>query len=75
MADPYHLSPGSTSLLTLFGAEHSLGGITGYDDSWEAARQALAEDPADVGRLESKGSMPATAHQHGHDPDVACRSR
>lgn len=28
--DPYALSPGSKSLLTLFGAEHSLGGITGY---------------------------------------------
>jgi predicted dienelactone hydrolase len=29
--DPYFLSPGSKSLLTLFGAEHSLGGITGYE--------------------------------------------
>ncbi|WP_433381966.1 alpha/beta hydrolase family protein [Actinoplanes sp. CA-142083] len=28
--DAYHLSPGAKSLLTLFGAEHSLGGITGY---------------------------------------------
>ncbi|MBT2284137.1 chlorophyllase [Paenibacillus polymyxa] len=28
--DPYFLSPGSKSLLTLFGAEHSLGGISGY---------------------------------------------
>ncbi|NES31690.1 alpha/beta fold hydrolase [Micromonospora terminaliae] len=28
--DPYHLSPGPKSLLTLFGAEHSLGGITGW---------------------------------------------
>ena len=28
--DPYFLSPGLKSLLTLFGAEHSLGGITGY---------------------------------------------
>ncbi|QKG19790.1 alpha/beta hydrolase family protein [Actinomadura verrucosospora] len=28
--DPYFLSPGSKSLLTLFGAEHSLGGIPGY---------------------------------------------
>jgi predicted dienelactone hydrolase len=28
--DPYVLSPGSKSLLTLFGAEHCLGGITGY---------------------------------------------
>jgi fermentation-respiration switch protein FrsA (DUF1100 family) len=30
-ADPYHLSPGPKSLLTLFGAEHSLGGIPGYE--------------------------------------------
>jgi pimeloyl-ACP methyl ester carboxylesterase len=28
--DPYFLSPGPKSLLTLFGAEHSLGGIAGY---------------------------------------------
>jgi predicted alpha/beta-hydrolase family hydrolase len=28
--DPYALSPGPKSLLTLFGAEHSLGGISGY---------------------------------------------
>jgi hypothetical protein len=29
--DPYFLSPGAKSLLTLFGAEHSLGGIVGYN--------------------------------------------
>ena len=29
--DPYFLSPGPKSLLTLFGAEHGLGGIAGYD--------------------------------------------
>ena len=29
--DPYLLSPGGKSLLTLFGAEHSLGGISGYN--------------------------------------------
>jgi dienelactone hydrolase len=29
-ADPYFLSPGAKSLLTLSGAEHSLGGISGY---------------------------------------------
>ncbi|MFI6423731.1 alpha/beta hydrolase family protein [Promicromonospora sp. NPDC050880] len=29
--DPYTLAPGSESLLTLFGAEHSLGGIGGYE--------------------------------------------
>lgn len=30
-ADPYLLSPGPKSLLTLFGAEHGLGGVSGYD--------------------------------------------
>jgi predicted alpha/beta-hydrolase family hydrolase len=30
-ADAYHLSPGPKSLATLHGAEHLLGGITGYD--------------------------------------------
>ncbi|MFH9471918.1 alpha/beta hydrolase family protein [Streptomyces clavifer] len=30
-ADPYVLSPGRKSLLTLFDAEHGLGGISGYD--------------------------------------------
>jgi dienelactone hydrolase len=29
--DPYRLSPGSKSLLTAFGGEHSLGGIHGYN--------------------------------------------
>ncbi|CAL9655956.1 alpha/beta hydrolase family protein [Streptomyces levis] len=29
--DPYTHSPGSKTLLTLFGAEHSLGGIPGYE--------------------------------------------
>ncbi|MCX4750487.1 chlorophyllase [Kitasatospora sp. NBC_01287] len=29
--DPYHLAPGPKALLTLFGAEHGLGGISGYD--------------------------------------------
>ncbi|SDK42350.1 hypothetical protein SAMN05428961_10238 [Paenibacillus sp. OK060] len=31
MSDPYFLSPGAESLLTLFGAEHSLSGIPGYE--------------------------------------------
>ncbi|WP_370677270.1 alpha/beta hydrolase family protein [Pleomorphomonas sp. PLEO] len=29
-ADPFHLSPGGRGLLTLFGGEHLLGGISGY---------------------------------------------
>ncbi|MEV0848758.1 chlorophyllase [Streptomyces sp. NPDC049954] len=43
MADPYHLSPGAESLLTLFGAEHSLGGIAGYE-----ARETTDEHPGRV---------------------------
>ncbi|WP_055688298.1 alpha/beta hydrolase family protein [Streptomyces prasinus] len=30
-ADPYALAPGPKTLLTLFNAEHGLGGISGYD--------------------------------------------
>ncbi|MGW7516494.1 alpha/beta hydrolase family protein [Streptomyces sp. NPDC054796] len=43
ITDPYHLSPGAESLLTLFDAEHSLGGITGYD-----SRETTDENPARV---------------------------
>jgi predicted dienelactone hydrolase len=42
-ADPYVLSPGPKSLLTLFGAEHGLGGIAGYD-----AAETTDEDPGRV---------------------------
>ncbi|MGO1052827.1 alpha/beta hydrolase family protein [Crossiella sp. CA198] len=30
-ADPYRLAPAPKTLLTLFGAEHGLGGVAGYD--------------------------------------------
>ncbi|MCK2239104.1 MULTISPECIES: chlorophyllase [unclassified Crossiella] len=30
-ADPYRLAPAPKTLLTLFGAEHGLGGVSGYD--------------------------------------------
>lgn len=40
-AEPYHRSPGPKSLLTLFGAEHGLGGIAGYD-----AAETTDENPA-----------------------------
>ncbi|MFF9859171.1 alpha/beta hydrolase family protein [Streptomyces tendae] len=42
-ADPYILSPGEKSLLTLFGAEHFLGGISGYE-----AAETTDENPAHV---------------------------
>ena len=47
MTDPYYLSPGSKSLLTLFGAEHSLGGIAGYD-----ARETTDENPGRVALIQ-----------------------
>ncbi|MFD3827101.1 alpha/beta hydrolase family protein [Streptomyces sp. NPDC058625] len=42
-ADPYTLAPGPKSLLTLFGAEHGLGGISGYD-----VAETTDENPARV---------------------------
>ncbi|MFC5959760.1 alpha/beta hydrolase family protein [Streptomyces pratens] len=48
-ADPYTLAPGPKSLLTLFDAEHGLGGISGYD-----VAETTDENPARVaavGRL------------------------
>ncbi|MET1071021.1 MAG: chlorophyllase [Umezawaea sp.] len=39
-ADAYHHGPGADGLLTLFGAKHFLGGVTGYD-----ARETDDEDP------------------------------
>lgn len=41
--DPYVLSPGEKSLLTLFGAEHFLGGISGHE-----AAETTDENPAHV---------------------------
>ncbi|WP_329132278.1 chlorophyllase [Streptomyces sp. NBC_01476] len=45
--DPYTCSPGNKSLLTLFGAEHSLGGINGYE-----AAATLDESPARVALIQ-----------------------
>ena len=44
---PYHRSPGAEALLTLFGAEHSLGGIAGYD-----AAETTDENPDRVALLQ-----------------------
>lgn len=41
--DPYHLAPGPKALLTLAGAEHGLGGISGFD-----VAETTDEDPARV---------------------------
>jgi predicted dienelactone hydrolase len=47
--DPYFLAPGPKSLLTLFDAEHGLGGISGYDvaETTDENRERVAA----VGRL------------------------
>jgi predicted dienelactone hydrolase len=47
MTDPYFLSPGSKSLLTLFGAEHSLGGISGYE-----VKETTDENPRRVALIQ-----------------------
>jgi dienelactone hydrolase len=47
LADPYFLSPGDKSLLTVFGAEHSLGGIVGYE-----ARETTDENPGRVALIQ-----------------------
>lgn len=39
-ADPFYNSPGSEALMTVLGAKHGLGGISGYD-----ARETDDEDP------------------------------
>lgn len=46
-ADPYFLSPGRKSLLTVFGAEHSLGGIPGYE-----AKETTDENPERVALIQ-----------------------
>ncbi|MGI5271565.1 alpha/beta hydrolase family protein [Nonomuraea sp. CA-218870] len=45
--DPYRLSPGDKSLLTLFGGEHSLGGISGY-----AVTETTDESPERVALIQ-----------------------
>ncbi|SFF33706.1 Predicted dienelactone hydrolase [Paenibacillus algorifonticola] len=47
MTDPYFLSPGDKSLLTLFGAEHSLGGIAGYE-----VKETTDENPERVALIQ-----------------------
>jgi fermentation-respiration switch protein FrsA (DUF1100 family) len=42
-ADPYTLSPGGKALVTLFGGEHILGGISGYE-----VKETTDENPARV---------------------------
>jgi dienelactone hydrolase len=49
--DPYTHSPGPKSLLTLFGGEHSLGGVAGY-----AVAETTDENPARVALIQRLSS-------------------
>ncbi|WP_225882010.1 alpha/beta hydrolase family protein [Streptomyces aureocirculatus] len=46
-ADPYTLAPGPKALLTLFGGEHGLGGVSGYD-----VAETTDENPARVAAVQ-----------------------
>lgn len=45
--DPYQFSPGGVALLTVFGGEHMLGGISGYE-----ARETTDENPERVALIQ-----------------------
>ena len=62
-ADPYFLSPGPKSLLTILGGEHLLGGISGYD-----AAQTTDENPARVALV---GQLTAAYLRTALDPEDA----
>jgi len=64
--DPYSLSPGPKSLLTLFGAEHSLGGITGY-----AATETTDESPERVALIQRLTSAFLRSALHPEDTGFA----
>ncbi|MFG3281843.1 alpha/beta hydrolase family protein [Streptomyces sp. NPDC048111] len=68
-ADPYHLAPGPKTLLTLFGAEHGLGGISGYD-----VAETTDEDPARVATVQRLTSAYLRSTLYPADPSwqVAC---
>lgn len=56
-ADPYHLAPAPKTLLTVFNAEHLLGGISGYD-----ADETTDENPECVAAIAN--STAAWLHYH-----------
>jgi predicted dienelactone hydrolase len=69
--DTYHLAPAPKTLLTLFGAEHLLGGISGYD-----AEETTDENPERVTALAHLTS--AYLHTHfqpdNHTWHTACQA-
>ncbi|MFG2415252.1 alpha/beta hydrolase family protein [Streptomyces goshikiensis] len=62
-ADPYTLAPGPKTLLTLFDAEHGLGGIAGYD-----AAETTDEEPE---RVTAVGRLTAAWLRTAFHPDHA----
>ncbi|MFF7635068.1 alpha/beta hydrolase family protein [Kitasatospora sp. NPDC008050] len=67
--DPYLLSPGPKSLLTLFDAEHGLGGISGYD-----VAETTDENPERVAALQrlSWAYLRTQLHPGDHAWQAAC---
>ena len=65
--DPYLLSPGPKSLLTLFNAEHSFGGISGYD-----VAETTDENPARVALIQQLTT--AFTHSALHPGDAAWKA-
>jgi pimeloyl-ACP methyl ester carboxylesterase len=61
-ADPYLLSPGPKSLLTLYGGEHFLGGIAGYE-----AVENTDPDPARLHLLQEATTAYLRDHLQGDD--------
>ncbi|MFF7856923.1 alpha/beta hydrolase family protein [Streptomyces sp. NPDC007904] len=70
-ADPYTLAPAPKTLLTLFGAEHGLGGIAGYD-----AAETTDENPQRVAALARLTAAYLHTQLHPGAPtwQVACRA-
>ncbi|NEA65588.1 alpha/beta fold hydrolase [Streptomyces sp. SID12488] len=61
--DPYVLAPGPKSLLTLFDAEHGLGGISGYD-----VAETTDENPARVSVVQRLTTAYLRTELHPGDP-------
>jgi hypothetical protein len=61
--EAYELSPGSKALLTLFGGEHSLGGISDYE-----ARETTDESPARVDAVRQLSAAYLRSALYPEDP-------
>ncbi|TDD40320.1 alpha/beta fold hydrolase [Nonomuraea terrae] len=61
--DPYVFSPGPKSLLTLFGAEHGLGGVSGYD-----VAETTDENPERVAAVQRLTSAYLRSELYPDDP-------